>query len=265
VLALAWLGLSWFKHDGRRVEKQAIMKSQHTTLLDGRVSLTQSLDGLRASMDSVLLASAVTVKSGDHILDMGCGTGAVGLCVHARLKDLDLVMHGIDIQNHMIDFAKGNARDNDAGNGENYITGDITDKNVYTAEQFNHIIMNPPYYNESERLQSPDPAREKAYSGELSDWIGSANHWLKHGGSLSIIHRADKLDDILCALKGKFGAIEIWPIHSKMNEPAIRVIVKGVRNRKTPLVIHPAVTLFDENGEQSAQAQSILRDGVGFD
>ena len=263
MLALAWLGLSWFKHDGRRVEKQAIMKSQHTTLLDGRVSLTQSQDGLRASMDSVLLASVVTAKVENHILDMGCGAGSVGLCVNERLSDLSLSVYGLDVQENMLDIARQNAVENGL-NAQHYRVGDVSNKKIFEAETFNHIVMNPPYYEDGERLQSPDPARETAFTGDLDIWIGSATHWLKHGGSLSLIHRADKLDDILKCLYGRYGAIEIWPVHSKVDEPAIRVIVKGVRNRKTRLKIHPAIILFDENGKQSAQATSILRDGAGI-
>lgn len=239
------------------------MKAEHTTLLNGCVKLQQSQDGLRASMDSVLLASAVTAKSSDHILDMGCGTGAVGLCVNERLQDVNLVMHGIDIQENMLDIARQNAIENGI-DSQHYRVGDVSNKKIFEAETFDHIVMNPPYYGDGERLQSPDPAREKAFTGDLDIWIGSATHWLKHGGSLSLIHRGDKLDDILKCLYGRYGAIEIWPVHSKAHEPAIRVIVKGVRNRKTPLKIHPAIILFDENGEQSAQATSILRDGVGI-
>lgn len=239
------------------------MKAEHTTLLDGRVKLRQSQDGLRASMDSVLLASVVTAKSGQSVLDMGCGTGSVGLCVNARLNDLNLSIHGLDIQGDMIDLAEDNAVENQL-NPDFYRSGDVSDKSIYDAEAFDHVVMNPPYYEDGERLQSPDPAREKAFTGDLDIWVNSATHWLKHGGSLAIIHRADKLDDILKSLHKRYGAIEIWPIHSKAKDPAIRVIVKAIRNRKTPLKIHPMVCLFDENGEQSSQAQSILRDGCGL-
>jgi len=238
------------------------MTSENTTLLNGRVKLRQSLEGLRASMDSVLLAAAVKAKTGESILDMGCGTGAVGLCAHERLKHLSLSLTGIDVQDKMIAIARGNATDNGV-QGE-YIIGDVADKSLFKAEAFDHIVMNPPYYTKGERLQSPDPAREAAYTGDLEIWIGSALHWLKQGGSLSIIHRADALNDILFYAQRKFGAIEVWPIHSKPNDPAIRVIVKMVRNRKTPLTMHPPIVMFDDEGNPSLKSNSILRDGMGL-
>jgi len=237
------------------------MNSEHTTLLNGRVTLMQSLDGLRASMDSVLLASALTVGSGDRVLDMGCGTGAVGICVHARNPEIQL--NGIDIQSQMIDLAKQNAIKNNLDNA-NYLCADVANKSIFEPEAYDHIVMNPPYYKDGERQSSPDDARETAYSGDLDVWMASALYWVRHGGSLTLIHRADKLDEILALSHKKFGAIEVWPIHSKVGEPAIRVIVKMIRNRKTPLTLHPPVVLFDDGGEQSAHAKSILRDGSGL-
>lgn len=240
-----------------------VMKQTQTTLLNGRVALNQTQNGLRASMDSVLLAAAVSAKAGDHILDMGCGTGAVGLCIYERLRNLNLSITGLDIQDDMIAIACVNATANGLTDAD-YVAGDVHDKSLFKAEAFDHIIMNPPYYKGGERLTSPDEVRETAYTGELECWMASALHWLKQGGSLSIIHRADRLDKILSLAYGRYGAIEIWPVHSKPLEPAIRVIVKMVRNRKTPLKIHPPIALFDEEGTETPRSNSLLRDGVGL-
>ena len=238
------------------------MTLDKTTLLNGRVKLTQSVDGLRASMDSVLLANAVTASSGQAILDMGCGTGAVGLSVHARMPALNLSITGIDIQDQMIAIARENAEANNLM--ADYKVADVADKSIFAAQGFDHIVMNPPYYASGARQQSPDPVRERAYTGDLETWMGSALYWVKHGGSLSVIHRADALNDILFYAERKFGAIEVWPVHSKPYEPAIRVIVKMIRNRKTPLTLYPPIVMFDENGQPSARSNALLRDGAGL-
>jgi len=238
--------------------------SQPTTLLNGRVKLSQSVDGLRASMDSVLLAHALSARTGETVLDMGCGSGAVGLCVNERLKDLNLNIYGVDVQDEMIDLALQNAIDNGIADRSVYKIGDIQNKHLFKAEAFDHIVMNPPYYKQGERLISPDQAREKAYTGDLNIWLSSALHWVRQGGSVCLIHRADKLGDILPVAQGRFGAIEIWPVHSAPTEPAIRVIIRMIRNRKTPLKLHSAIVLFDEQGQETSVSKSILRDGAGL-
>jgi len=263
-LTLALVPKSWSNHGAKQTEKQAIMTSEQTTLLNGRVTLFQTADGLRASMDSVLLAAAVSAQPKDMILDMGCGTGAVGLCINERLRDLTLSISGIDIQDRMILLAERNAKANAMDHRCWYRCADVADKGVFDAEAFDHIVMNPPYYEQDKRIQSPDPAREIAYSGDLSVWMASALHWLRQGGSLCLIHRADALNDILMLAHKKFGAIEVWPVHSKGGEPAIRVIVKMIRNRKTPLTLHPPLVMFDADGAPSAQSNALLRDGAGL-
>lgn len=233
------------------------MTLEHTTLLNGRVSLHQPLFGLRASTDSVLLAASVEAKAGEHLLDMGCGAGGVGLCALARHDGL--VLSGVDIQSDMIDVARKNAPDHD------FKVGDIADKHLYDRESFDHIVMNPPYFEDGKKQPSLDPARDVAFRTDNFDqWMASALHWVKQGGSVSVIHKADMLGQILSLASGKFGAIEIWPVHSKSQAEAIRVVIRMRRNRKTPLTIHPAVILFDDDGTPSARSNAILRDGAGL-
>ena len=75
--------------------------------LGGLVRLKQLKDGYRATSDAVLLAASIQAKSGQSILDVGLGTGAVSLCLEARIKGLSLT--GLEIQDEMIELAKENA------------------------------------------------------------------------------------------------------------------------------------------------------------
>ena len=235
------------------------MSVEQTTLLNGRVKLLQPSFGLRASTDSVLLASVLRAKAGESILDMGCGTGSVGLCALERLGDLNLKLTGIDIQADLVAVACKNAQN------QKFITGDITDKTHFAAESFDHILLNPPYFEDGKKQPSANESRDIAFrTNNFKSWIASALHWVKQGGSVSVIHKPDALDQILAHASGKFGAIEVFPIYSKHNASAIRVVVTMVRNRKTPMIIHPPVILFNEDGSESARSKAILRDARGL-
>lgn len=241
------------------------MTIKETTLLNGRVKLSQPDSGLRASMDTVLLSAAVKAEDNDHILDMGCGTGGAGLCVLRRYEGRHIYLNGIDVQDDLISLATQNGSDNGFGDRCTFMTGNIADKSRYAEYTFDHILTNPPYYEEGKRQSSPDKSREIAFAHtDIKTWIDRAHYWLKHNGSLSIIHRADMLDKILLAAGARFGGIEIWPVHSKADKPAIRVIVKLLKNRRSPLVLHPAVILFDTDGQESGMSKRILRDGEGL-
>ena len=241
------------------------MTIKETTLLNGKVRLLQPDNGLRASMDTVLLASAVHVRDGDRILDMGCGTGGAGLCVLRRFDPFDIRLDGIDCQQDLTALAVQNAANNGFAERCVFKAGDIADKTHYAEYAFDHILTNPPYYETGARQASPDTSREIAFSHtDIKTWVDRAHYWLKHKGSLTIIHRADMLDKILLAAGTRFGGVEIWPIHSKADKPAIRVIVKFLKNRNSPLIMHPAVILFDENGQESPISKRILRGGEGL-
>jgi tRNA1(Val) A37 N6-methylase TrmN6 len=235
------------------------MNTEHTTLLNGRVKLLQQAGGLRASTDTVLLAAAVDMKPTDTILDMGCATGGVGLCVLERLNIPYTQLTGVDIQSNLIDLAQQNAAD------ATYICGDVTDTSLFDDQQFDHIVMNPPYFETGKKQSNPDEMRDLAFNTDnFEGWMKSALRWVKHGGSVNIIHKADALDDILNFAAGRFGDIQIWPVYSNPSKSAIRVLVSMKRNRKSPMVVNPPVFLFDENGNQSVQSQSVLRDGNGI-
>lgn len=240
-------------------------KETKTTLLNGRVTLMQSETGLRASMDTVMLAASVRMGVNESILDMGCGSGGVGFCVLGRLADQAIQLHGVDIQEPLIDLAKLSAATNGWDDQCQFICADINDRKTYGDSQFDHIVCNPPYFESGKRLQSPDLSRETAFGQtDIKVWIDNAHYWLKHKGSLTLIHRADMLDKILQGAGARFGGIEVWPIHSKANMPAIRVVVSMLKNRKTPFTLHPPVVLFNDDGTESDESKRILRGGEGL-
>jgi 23S rRNA A1618 N6-methylase RlmF len=113
--------------------------------LGGKVKLAQSKDGYRSTSDSVLLASAVLAKDGEHVLDVGTGNGVVLFCLAARVPDLK--MTGIDVQSDLLDLALKN---NELNNQEiRFVLDDVSKKETLIhGEQFHHVVTNPPFYRD---------------------------------------------------------------------------------------------------------------------
>jgi tRNA1(Val) A37 N6-methylase TrmN6 len=236
-------------------------------LLDKKVSLYQPKEGFRTSQDAVLLAAACPAIGSETVLDMGCGVGGSFLCLLYRQPHLSLT--GIDIDTLYLELAQKNV-------SANRFTASLLMHNAVhfrvndPKARFDHIISNPPYLESEKHTPSPDEKKARArgfidHEISLEAWIKAAFDNLKPAGSLTLIHRADKLDEIIKGLGKKFGATEIIPIYSKSSEPAKRVIVRTIKDRKTPCILHRGIVLHGDDFSFTQEADMILRDGLSFD
>lgn len=228
-------------------------------VLNKRVRLLQPADGFRTSMDSVLLAAACPAQDGDAILDMGCGVGGAGFCVLERVPGTHL--HGVDIEQNHIGLAQQNINLNGMEGRADFACADIR---TYRAALRDHAICNPPYLDAGHYTASPAAEKVVAlYHTEedisVKDWIDAGFHNLKNGGSLAMIHRADRTDKIIAALGRRFGAVEIIPLWPRAGEPAKRVIIRALKGRKSPAIMHPGLVLHAADGRYTDEADAILR------
>jgi tRNA1(Val) A37 N6-methylase TrmN6 len=178
-------------------------------LLDGRVRLRQPAAGYRAAIDPVLLAAAAPAAAGQHVLDAGCGTGAAMFCLAARVPGLALT--GVEVQPQLAELARAGLALNGLEAQARIVTGNLAAGGLGA---FDIVITNPPFGNAG--TPPPDASLARAHmEGELglAAWIGACLAALKPKGRLVMIHRADRLSDILAALAGRAGDIPstLWP------------------------------------------------------
>ena len=228
-------------------------------VLDKRVELAQPKDGFRTSIDAILLAAACPAKAGDNILDLGCGLGSAALCVLRRVEGTSLT--GIDILPEAVELSQHNAMLNKMEQRTHFRCVDIRD---FDSLSFDHVICNPPYLDAGEHIRSPSEAKATAMGfGEddmdLKDWIDCAHRSIQGQGSLTMVHRADALDDIIRSMGKRFGAIDVFPLWPRPGMNAKRVIVRARKNRKTGTSIHAGLALHEGEG-YTTEAERILRD-----
>jgi tRNA1(Val) A37 N6-methylase TrmN6 len=234
-------------------------------VLGGRLRLLQPKRGHRVGHDAILLAAATDAHAGEHAIDFGAGVGAAGLALAARVSGLKITL--LEIDESLCALATKNAERNGMAGRVRSIARDAENKNALVAsglfaDSVDHVLMNPPFNDPLRQNTSPDPCRRLAHvatPGLLSRWTQTAAWLLKPQGVLTLIWRADALDDVVDALNSGFGATAILPIYPRVNASAIRIIVraiKGARERQTNL---PGLVLNDEEGRPTAAAEAILR------
>jgi len=232
------------------------------TLLDGRLVLRQPRSGYRAAIDPVLLAAAVPETAGG-VLDAGCGTGAAALCYAWRVPAARVT--GLELRADWADIAEDNARANGMAGRVTIVRGDLLQPpRDLLPGSFDEVMANPPYLS-ADRADMRHPPADAAATVEgeagLADWIAFCLAMAKPKGGITLIHRADRLDEILALLQGKAGGIVVLPLWPGAAGDARRVIVSARKGSHAPLRLAPGLTLHRENGAYTDAAEVVLRDG----
>lgn len=232
-----------------------------SALLGGRVRLLQPMRGYRAGMDAALLAAAVAARPGDRLFEAGCGAGAVLMQVAKRRPGVALV--GLERDAVAAELARRNARLNDVEDRTLIVTGDVANGVAPLAlPAFDWAISNPPFFDDETTLRAPSPARRGAWIADdgLAAWAALLLGAVRDGGRIVMIHRADRLADMLALLGDKAGSFSILPVHPFAETPAKRVIVQAVRSGRAPLRLLPPLVLHDRSGaKHTPRAEAILR------
>jgi tRNA1(Val) A37 N6-methylase TrmN6 len=237
-------------------------------VLGGRLILRQPRKGHRVGHDAILLAAACPARPCERVVELGAGIGAAGLAVAQRVDDLKLTL--LEIDPALAALARGNAERNRLAARTSVICLDVTaspagflDRGAPPRGQADHVLMNPPF--NPEHNPSPDRSRRLARTGAegmLQRWAETAAWLLRPGGTLTLIWRADGLDAVLAALAGLFGGVSILPIHSRPGAPAIRVLVRALKESRAPLAVLPGLLLTDDQGRPTPAAEAVLREGA---
>lgn len=225
-------------------------------LLGGRVRVLQPVRGYRVAVDAVLLAAAVDAAPDARILDLGAGVGAVGLCLAARLPGCTIV--GIELQPALADLAERNATLNGMSARVRTVVHDLARPLPAGLGPFDHVVSNPPYL--AAAVADPSPDRSKALatvesSADLARWLTVATDALKPAGSLLLIHRSDRLDEIIDRLSRLgWSDVAVKPL-----QPAARVLLRARRAEAPRRHDAEPLRLHQPDGRYTDEAEAILR------
>ncbi len=229
--------------------------------LGGSVRLIQPRGGYRVSMDTVLLAASVPAKAGERVVEGGIGSAGAAICLATRLPGVRV--DGIENQDEMIELARRNIAYNRMQDQVSVARGSVTDRTIAEAS-YDHVMINPPYLPAGKAIRPPVTNKGLAHmeeSASIKDWIMFCVHVVKNRGTVSIVYRADRVDEVIAHLHRRVGDLKIFPFWPRAGCAAKRVIIQGRKGVHGAASILPGMALHGTEDRYTAEAEAILRDG----
>lgn len=222
--------------------------------------LIQKKNAFRFGIDAVLLANFAEVKRKHRVIDLCTGTGIVPLIIEGKKEPKNIL--GIEIQDEFVEMANRSAKINNISEKVTFLQGDLKDKKFLKAiEKADVVTVNPPYkLNSAGILNSEDKlavARHEILCS-LEDVIVAARILLKDNGRLYMVHRPERLADILCLMrKHKIEPKNIRMIHPNSKKAPNIVLVEGQRDGGAFLKFQPPLYVYNEDGAYSDEIDQI--------
>lgn len=231
-------------------------------IFGGRVVLEQHLRGYRFNVDSVLLAAFAHSFSGESIVDVGTGSGIVGIAL-AHLRAHATVTL-VEVQPSLAALARANIARNALADRVELVEDDIRSFPGRTRH-FELATINPPYFIPGAGRQSPDGERARArhqLHGDLSALMRSIDRHLFPRARLCVVYPAAGTGALLHALEQcERRAVLLQPVLPYAGAPSSLVLAAAQRSRAHATTLLPPLILHDADRRYTPEADVILRTG----
>lgn len=206
------------------------------------MKIVQDENHFKFSLDSILLAEFVEKpKKHDIILDMCTGNAPIPLILSTKYQNK---IYGFEIQNKIYELAKESVQTNNCNQQIKIINDDIKNiKNYFPGNNFEIITCNPPYFKVSNgSLKNENMVKAIArheIEVNLENVIRIASENLKNKGQFYLVHRSERLDEIIeLSLKYHLAVKKVELICTKDDGNPNIVLIKAVKNGSNGVKIH---------------------------
>jgi len=231
------------------------------TILGGRIRVIQPRKGYRFSVDSILLARFVPVRSRDRVLELGAGTGVISLAIAALHQPREIV--AIEIQPELVAMIRRSAELNSL-DSIRAVAADLRKLNdaKVPREGFDVVVANPPYRASKAGRVSPHESRRIARSessGTLADFVAAASRSTRRGGRAVFVFAADRSAELISVLREHYlEPKRIRFVHPYSSATATAILIEARKNGGIEVAIEPPLILFHSPGVYSREARAIL-------
>lgn len=202
-------------------------------------------------MDAVLLSGFARIRKGDHVLDMGTGTGIIPILLKSKTKGEHFT--GLEIQEECADMATRSVQYNGMESAVDIVCGDIKEAaGIFGAASFDVVTSNPPYMIGAHGLQNPYMAKAIARHEvlcTLEDVVSQASKVLKDRGRFFMVHRPFRLAEIFSVLtRYKLEPKRMQLVYPYIDREPNMVLIEALKGGNSRITVEKPLIVYEKPG-----------------
>ena len=228
-------------------------------LLKENLEIIQNDEVFSFSTDALLLGHFTHLRKNDKVMDLCSGNCVIPLLLSYKGQQ---PIDAIEIQPQLVDMAKRSILHNHLTDRIHMYEMDLKEvRQNFTPSQYTVVTCNPPYFKTTQMHQHQKEAHKIARHEvlcTLEDCVEAARHLLKQGGRLMMVHRAERLMDVLSAYRAaRIEPKRLTLVYSKQDKDAHAIIVEGRKDGKAGLEIQSPFYMYQDDGEYTPEMRAI--------
>ena len=229
------------------------------SLIKENLKIIQNDDVFSFSTDALLLGDFAEIRKKDKVIDLCSGNGVIPLLLSYKGNQ---PIEGIEIQPQLVDMAQRSFKYNQLDDRLYMHQMDV--KSVFQhfkPSQYSVVTCNPPYFKENQLHQHQKEAHKIARHEilcKLEDCLMAARHLLKQSGRLYMVHRAERMMDVLTEMRrANIEPKRLTLVYSKLDRDAQTILVEGRKSGNQGLDITPPFYIYQKDGMYSEEMKGI--------
>ena len=227
------------------------------------LKIIQNTEGFCFGIDSVLLTEfAKDMKKHSSIVDLGTGTGIIGILLSKKVEASKIV--GVEVQKDVAQMAKRSVELNNLQNIMSIVNEDVQNLSL-EKNSFDYVVTNPPYKKKGTGIINQKDKQiisRHETTVDLDEWIKVASKLLKDNGAIYMVHRPERLNEIIEILrKYRLEPKRIRFVYPKIDKDANLVLIKAVKYANSFLKVEKPLIIYKNDGSYTDEILKIYEEG----
>jgi tRNA1(Val) A37 N6-methylase TrmN6 len=244
----------------RYAMEEFVLENETVDDLQNGYKIIQKSHSFRYGVDAVLLADFADIKHGDSVIDLGTGTGIIPILIYARKKPSEIT--AVEVQKDIADMAERSIKLNGLEKSIKVMFMDLKDTpKILGKARYDCVVTNPPFVKKECGINNPSETKAIArfeIMCTLEEVLLTSRELLKPGGKLFMVHRTDRLADIIYEMRDKgIEPKRIRFVHPSIGKRPNLLLIEGARGGNKELKFMDPLYIHDNNGEYTEEIHRI--------